>query len=489
MPTSAPGTSDLLEQAAREIRNGKLDQAMQSYEAALARDAALPDAWFNLAWLQRVARRFDDALRSYAEALAHGVAQPEQAHLNRAAILSEHLQRSSAAEDELRAALSVNSRFVPAWLNLGNLHEDQGRPDQAIAAYREALAIEPGNGRAHERLGMIDVHLGRSGQAVARLKDALTVARTSEDRAEMLFALGTALDAQGCYDDAFQAFEAANWLARSVARRRYDPRAHERLIDSIIAAVPHPVPPADPDGSAPIFICGMFRSGSTLAEQILGRHPLITSGGELDFIPAMIQSQLQPYPQTLAALTPADSARLRADYLLGLARTGLGDGLVTDKRCDNFLHIGLIKALFPEAKIVHTVRRPLDNLLSIYFLHFGEAVTYGHDLRDAAHFYVQYRRLMAHWRRLFAGDIHDLDYDQTVSEPRATVEPLLSLIGLQWDEACLGSRSGAVRTASAWQVRQPIHTRSSGRWRYYRDHLGQARQILAAGGLDDETDE
>jgi len=481
-PSSSP--NELLNIAAIHVREGHYAEAMDIYASALAQNAALPDAWFNLAWLQRATRRFDDALASYAQALSHGLAQPEQAHLNRAAILSEHLQRSDDAETELRSALRINPRFVPALLNLGNLHEDRGQPDQAIAAYRDALAVQPGNGRAHERLGMIDVHLGRADSAVARLKAALAQAGSVEDRAEMLFALGTALDAQACYDDAFQAFEAANWLARSVARRRYDPLAQEGLIDAIIAAVPRPLPFADRKDGAPLFICGMFRSGSTMAEQMLGRHPAITAGGELDFIPAMILSELQPYPQSLGDFTASRSSQLRADYEAALDKAGLGNGLITDKRCDNFLHIGLIKALFPEAKIVHTVRQPLDNLLSIYFLHFGEGVTYGHDLREAAHFYVQYRRLMNHWRELFPDDIYDLDYDQLVVSPRKTVEPLLSFLGLGWDESCLASKSNVVRTASSWQVRQPLHARSSGRWRHYQHHLKEARQILAAGGLD-----
>lgn len=487
--TPSPSPTELLHIAALHVREGRYAEAMDIYAQALAENDALPDAWFNLGWLQRTSRRFQDALTSYEQALAYGVSSPEEAHLNRATILSEHLLQTEAAEVELKLALGLSPAFLPALLNLGNLYEDMGRREDALDLYEQVLRTNPGNGRAHARIGIIAAQAGEPAQAAARLKQAVAAARTIEDRAEMLFALGSALDAEGSFDDAFQAFEAANWLARSVSPMRYDPAAQEGLVDQIIDAFKQPLPAAPSNGRAPLFICGMFRSGSTLAEQIIGRHPAVTMGGELDFIPAFVQSRLQPYPKQLHSLDAADMGRLRADYLGLLDQAGLSRGLVTDKRCDNFLHIGLIKALFPEAKIVHTTRQPLDNLLSIYFLHFGEGVTYGHDLRDAAHFYVQYRRLMTHWRQLFDDDIHDLDYDRTVSQPRATVEPLLSLIGLDWDEACLGRHSGAVRTASSWQVRQPIHTRSSGRWRHYSQHLAQARQILAAAGLDDEIGE
>jgi hypothetical protein len=214
----------------------------------------------------------------------------------------------------------------------------------------------------------------------------------------------------------------------------------------------------------------MFRSGSTLAEQILGRHSAVTVGGELEFIPALIRDRLPRYP-----LVDAPAADLRASYQADLARAlGTPAGLVTDKRCDNVLHIGLIKTIFPDARIIHTFRQPLDNFLSVYFLHFDHSISYGLDLDDIAHWYDGYRRLMAHWRALYPESIHDLDYDATVADPRAAIAPLLDFCGLPWEDACLASHAAtnAVRTGSVWQVRQPLHARSSGRWRNYEAELG-----------------
>jgi hypothetical protein len=154
--------------------------------------------------------------------------------------------------------------------------------------------------------------------------------------------------------------------------------------------------------------------------------------------------------------------------------------VITDKRPDNFLHIGLIKTLFPDAKIVHTLRNPLDNILSVYFLHFQHNITYGLDLGHIAHWYVQYRKLMEHWKSIYPEDIYDLDYDALVSTPEPAVASMLRFCGLEWEEGCL-SQTGAgnpVRTGSVWQVRQPLHTRSSGRWRNYAAHLGALQQVL-----------
>jgi hypothetical protein len=163
-----------------------------------------------------------------------------------------------------------------------------------------------------------------------------------------------------------------------------------------------------------------------------------------------------------------------------LARLARGAQRVTDKRPDNFLHIGLIKRLFPNARIVHTTRSPLDNALSIFFLHLDQSMGYALDLGDIGHYYRQYRRLMAHWKSRYGADILDFDYDGFVREPRPAVERLLDFCGLEWEDGCMAFErvSNSVRTASVWQVRQPLYRHSSGRWQHYAQHLGPLRETL-----------
>ncbi|MDQ4087579.1 MAG: tetratricopeptide repeat protein, partial [Pseudomonadota bacterium] len=142
----------LLERAARLREAGRTVEAIEAYQQALALRPDEPNSWYNLAWLQRRARRFEAALASYAEALARGVADPEEVHLNRAVILADHLAQPDAALAELRSALGLNPNYVPALLNLGNLHEDRGERDEARAAYARALALSPGDPLALARL-------------------------------------------------------------------------------------------------------------------------------------------------------------------------------------------------------------------------------------------------------------------------------------------------------------------------------------------------
>ena len=488
---SAPGEpAPLLREAARLEQTGNLTEAAATYERILGSWPELADCWYNLGLLQRRLRRFDAALSSYARALALGIRQPEEVHLNRGVILADDLRQEAAAELELRQALALNGEYLPALRNLANLLEDLGRRDEALATYVRILELDP---RAYESLaryaGLRRVERPDD-PLLTRLRAALAdpEARPAE-RASLGFALGAALDACGEYAAAFAAYSAANRDSRASAPAapRYDRRAQEHYVDELIRffaspAGPAATPSAVPGAPRPIFICGMFRSGSTLTEQLLARHPLVRAGGELDLLPALVRTQLRPYPAALAGCDAARIAAIAGDYLGGLARLFPGSAWVTDKRPDNFLHIGLIKRLLPQARIVHTTRDPLDNCLSIFFLHLDQSMGYALDLDDIGHYYRQYQRLMRHWHSLYGADLLDFSYDSLVAEPRAALERLLAFCGLPWDEACLTPVAGgaAVKTASVWQVREPLYRRSSGRARHYRGELGALAAYLAA---------
>jgi tetratricopeptide (TPR) repeat protein len=471
----------LLSEARQHRQHGRLSEAIGAYEQALAMHPQAPNSWYNLARLQREAGLFEAALASYAQALDRGIGEPEEVHLNRGVIFADDLAHSEAAEAELNSALALNPAYVPALLNLGNLFEDRGDAASARQAYERVLAIEPSHAVALARLAGVSEPSGTDDPIVGRVRARLAAEKDVGTRADLGFALGQALDKRGAYDEAFAAYAAANRASRESSGARYDRAGHERLVDGLIAAFPQPAArPADPKGDGPIFICGMFRSGSTLTEQILASHEAVTPGGELPILPALIAEHLLPYPQAAGTAGPQTWTYMRSAYLAWLRRIH-PDGMVTDKRPDNFLHIGLIKSLFPEARIVHTRRRPIDNVLSLYFLHLDPAMAYALDLDDAAHWYRQYRRLMAHWRQLYPEDILDFDYDELVADPRPNIEQLLRFCGLDWREGCLSFHRSdtAVRTASAAQVREPLYRRSSGRWRNYEKHLAPLAAALA----------
>jgi tetratricopeptide (TPR) repeat protein len=467
-------------------RAGRLADAEAAYEVLLARWPDLPDSWYNLGVLQRKAQRFDAALASYQQALDRGVTRPEEVHLNRGVIYSDHLRREDMAERELHAALTLNPTFVPALFNLANLKEDLGKRDEALAIYERLLALDPRNYEALARYANLKAVAGLEDPLLGRIRLAIAdVSATPADKASLGFALGKALDACGAYDQAFAAYVTANRNSRESAAPRsaaYDRRRHEEFVDELIAtfAASRSDAAAPTSAARPIFICGMYRSGSTLTEQVLAGHPDVRAGGEIAFLPTAVKTVLAPFPSAMARFSPQQLEQLAARYLDALAKLFPHALHVTDKRPDNFLYIGLIKSMFPHARIIHTTRDPLDNCLSVFFLHLDHSMGYALDLMDIGHYYRQYQRLMAHWKSLYGADILDFDYDAFVREPRPAVERLLAFCGVEWSEDCMNFQHvpNAVKTASVWQVREPLYQRSSGRWRNYERHLSPLREYL-----------
>jgi tetratricopeptide (TPR) repeat protein len=453
--------------------------------------SGVADSLFNLAVQQKQAQQFDAALDSYQRALAAGIARPEEVHLNRSVIYTDHLHQHTAAERELKLALSLNPSFLPALMNLAALYEDLGDRVQAGAAYARVMNLDPRCYEALARYANMQPPTESNALLAAQLRGALADAGASAaERASLGFALGRLLDAAGDYPAAFAAYVAANRASRASGMPRftpYDRAAQERLVDRIIASdsPAHRVAAIQGTPSSaprPIFICGMFRSGSTLAEQMLANCPGVTPGGELDFLPRLIDGELAPFPESLRTLSAGRRTELAAQYRDVLARLGPAAIYVTDKRPDNFLYVGLIKSLLPDARIVHTMRNALDNCLSIYFLHLDQSMSYALDLLDIGHYYREYRRLMAHWKNMFPGDIFDFDYDALVREPRSTMHSLCDFLEVdrppEVPPAAAAAPGRAVKTASVWQVREPLYRRSSGRAANYAVELSTLRDYL-----------
>lgn len=487
----------MLEEALRLEAQGHVPEAIAAYERLLGRWPALPDAWYNLAVLQRRRRQFSAALSSYQQALNRGVKKPEEVHLNRGVIYSDYLRQDDAAERELKAALSHNPNYAPALFNLANLHEDFGRRQMAARVYQRLLALDPQSARVLARYARLRTYADLNDPLIERLRQVHSRTDiTLADRASLEFELGRALDECQDYAAAFDMYSAANAHSRQSAppgTAGYDRGLAERYTERLIAAFPaasavgsRPAATAAATEVAtaaapprPIFVCGMYRSGSTLTEQLLAGHARLAAGGELDLLPNAVQTDLAPFPESIAVVLPQRLKALAAEYRQSLGDMFPGAAYVTDKRPENYLNIGLIKLLFPDAKIVHTTRNALDNCLSIYFLHLDQRMNYALNLMDIGHHYRQYLRLMRHWKTLYGADILDIDYDALVREPKPVVEELLSFLGLDWDERCLTVSPGrAVKTASVWQVREPLYQRSSGRARHYEKELAELRNYL-----------
>lgn len=462
------------------LRAHRYQEAIPAYRELLAASPGFADGWYNLAYLLQIAGQFADAISCYERAIDLGVERPEDAWRNKALMLVEHLARPGDAEEALRAALQCNDRFVPAWVDLGRVAEQTGRRDDARIAYERALSVDPSHALALSHLANVTKVTGADDPLLARLRSAVADPRRAvADLAALGFALGKSLDEAGAYDEAFFAYSRANQASRSTGGpgwRGYDRSAWEnwtRGLPEWFRGDDGPVPTAAEEPQL-IFICGMFRSGSTLAETILSSHPQITAAGELDLIPRIGRDL---WARVSAGGHPRDAQHLvdaREYYLRSVRTLYPGARVVTDKRPDNFLHVGLIRRLFPAAKIIHTLRDPLDTCLSVFFTHFDVSQTYATDLRDIGHWYRLYEDLMATWKAQHGSNILDVGYEELISDPQKQIARLLNFIGLDWDDACMDFHQAkrSVQTPSVWQVRQPLYSSSCGRWRNYRSHIG-----------------
>lgn len=472
--------SEQRQRAQQLMQSGRYRQALEQYLRVVAAEPEDADSWFNAAWLRQQLRDFPGALDGYAVVVRLAPAGSLDARMNRAYILAQHLGCWEQARDEILAALRSSPHSVPLLLNLGRLYEQVGDKGSASRVYRAALASEPQNTMAASRLVTLESE-GHDNGLVDLLRSTLVANHNSGlQRADAGFALGQFFDRRGEYADAFRVFSQANAAMRAhlaAEGRVYDPVAHARRVDSVLRVFDSTGPALDPilrDGGSNAFIFGSFRSGSTLLEHMLSRHWLVTAGGELEFFPVM-SARLSARPNWRQCVEdPQILTTLRDSYLTETSRRFGACKLLTDKRPDNYFLLGLILRIFPNAYLLHTVRTPIDAGLSIFFCHLGAAAPYACSLSDIGHWYGQYRRLMSHWRALYPDRIHDVVYEDLVTDPEATLGATLHYLGLEWDKACLNSKSAssrAVDTPSGMQVREPLYRRAIGRSGHYKQFL------------------
>jgi len=463
---------------------GRPADAVDAYGTLLEAHPEYIDSRFNFARHLKLAGRPEEALAEYRRCLEEGISSPEEVHTNLSVILSD-LHRHEEAEEALNQALAIDPVYAPALYNLGLLLEETGRWEEARSRFQNLLERDPGHADAMVRLAFGERYSDPSAALFGKLEQAY-----KSDRAEPLarenlaYALGKVHDDCSRYDEAFAWYAQANQLSRQRVGP-YNGQSREAQVSELISTCDdnwlQSIEPVS--DAAPLFICGMFRSGSTLLEQIIAAHPAVTAGGEIDYFPRRFAALTGEYPALLSSLSAQDLKTLGENYI-ALLQEAFGTLAVSNKRPDNYLYLGVIRALFPNARIVHTRRDPLDNALSVYFQPLASALDYANELDSIGHYYLQYRRLMNHWHSLLGLSILDVDYEQLVSEPESAIRAVLDFIGLEWDEGCLRFYESAsrVRTASVSQVREPLYQRSVSRWKNYASQLEPLRTQLEAPG-------
>ena len=400
-------------------------------------------------------------------------------------LLLEEGQLDLSAE-HLRTALRMQPDLMVANVSLGSLHEKMGDFTAAEACFRTAVDDEAARSHALARLAML-LRGKLPDDDCKAIEERLADSNASDPaRLNLFFGLANVWDARGRYAEAAACARQANALALAQFQRRsmvHDPAQHERFVSGLIEAFEpalfQRLANAGLETRRPVFIVGLARSGTTLIEQILASHSQFHGAGELplarhDFqaIPGLLESDLAPVA-CISDLTPEVVRQLALrhnDKLQSL--DGGKSARIGDKMPDNYVHLGLLTTLFPNAVFIHCRRDLRDVAVSCWITGF-RSVRWTNDTNHIATRFQQYDRLMKHWQAVLPAPIHHVDYEETVDDLEGVARRLLDACGLEWEPACLEFHrtSRPVQTASFNQVRQPVYRGSLGRWKNYETEL------------------
>jgi tetratricopeptide (TPR) repeat protein len=464
---------------------GRLDDAEQLLVKALEIEPHDVGTHTNFGDVLNALARYPEALRQLEEALRLDPCCAE-AHNNLAVTLKE-LGRQAESISHLERALQINPTYTPALNNLGNALVSRGQVGEGTEKFLRVLELDPDDVPAVFALATSTRHAFADPE-VRHMQDLLDRPRLGANNRELIhFALATVLDKRGSHDEAFAHAIAGNQSKKANYRRRgvgFDQAAHRLFCNEVLELFSSDgfsrLPSSGLDSEEPVFVVGMPRSGTTLVEQILASHSRVFGAGELDNIPQLVADlpgllkSPQSYPRCLDRLDATAARTIAQRQLQRLQELGGGASRIVDKMTINFLHLGLIALLFPKARIIHCRRDPRDICLSCFFHNFASpGLSFTFALEDLGFYYQQYERLMEHWRRVLPMPIFEIRYEELVREPEKWTRALLDFCGLEWDERCLAfhQTERPVKTASALQVRQPMYTRSVGRWKPYETHL------------------
>lgn len=479
--SQAPGERDVRYWLGNAYRmTGDIDRACSIFEKLLAEKPGDFEVSLALAFLLREAGKPDGA----AEALLRASEQPGRT-------IEQLLQMAGFLRDsnQFAAAIRVCEKAAerrPAQADLhfkmGRLYQATGAFDQALDALRTTLDLQPSTGPAWTDLAQQKRFHGTDDEDYVRIQAAARQSYGPEADMCIAFAYGKALDDLEQWPEAWAQYQKGN--GSMSATTPWNPRTWRRFVDRSVANMAHePIAPGT--GRNAVFIVGMPRSGTTLLEQLLDRHPDISGRGEMNFLEQFAEQH------SASGSFNEQQRKQAADALWTQMRLeGSEDGYYIDKNLLNFRYLDVVFELLPSARVVHLTRDGRDTCISCFFQLFQhDATAFSYKLDDLAAFYSGYRRLMAHWNEIYADRILEISYEQLVVSRDDVLSKVLNFLGTDWDDRVTqaGNQDRVVRTASAWQVRQPVHSRSVARWRHYYDQAPAFFEQLSAIDSDYNT--
>ncbi len=473
--------------------NEQAEMALAHWERALSVEPNNVGACFNYARCLHMLQRLDESLARFQlgfekmKSTGVSLSKTDLADTHfKLGLLYRDLHQDEDEEKCLSRAVSLNPELAGVHFEHGLILGQLGRIDESILAYRRALRIDPDLAAAHRALAMARKH--------TQFDDELTAAESlyesgqldDDKRVHLAFGLGKACEDLKQHQRAFRYWVEGNRMYRRLYPYVVD--AELAVMDSLRKTFSSAYIGREgaerTAGITPVFIISMPRAGSSLVEQILASHSEIYGGGEMMIVWDLMRQAAIQFPDDLGKLKQADWERLGVQYLEQVTRPMHGEAFITDKLPGNFAMVGAIRMMFPNAKVVHCCRDPMDTALSCFKNSFmGDAMLYSYDLADLGAFYKVYEKMIAHWRKVLPTWVYDIHYENLTADPEAEVRKLLEFIGLPFEEPCLSfyQTKRSTRTASSIQVREPIYQTSVKKWKNFERELQPFRKARKGG--------
>ncbi len=392
--------------------------------------------------------------------------------------------RNEEAKKLFISALKIDNKIVPAKISLAGYYEQSGNFEEAKKLYNEILAEHPDNTVADKSISLI--HKYKPNDAHLKImEEKIKKEMNDEDKGRISFALGKAYEDIHEYEKSFFYYESANKIYKK--NINYNMKKDSDLFEKIKQNFKNDETPSlENNGQKLIFIVGMPRSGTTLAEQILSSHKDVYGAGELSFLSKLIEENFLNKQNILdddiLSLKPLLLKSIQKEYLGKIKIFNSKEIYFIDKAPLNFRWIGFIMLIFPDAKIIHCKRNPMDTCWSNYKNFFSSSVmNYTYDLEDLVSYYKIYNNLMKFWDEKFGNKIYNLFYEDLIINKDSEIKKLISFCELDWDEDCLNFHKNKkfVSTASLAQVRQPLYSSSVEKWKNYSTQLKKLKENLA----------
>lgn len=488
VPTDVPAIRMLAEVA---VRCGNNDDAEKLLARCLELAPGFTAARYNYATLLHRLNKSSQALVEIERLLLASPSNPSYRNLT-AVILSRvgDYERASLIYAQLLEEYPANAKV---WLSYGHVLKTEGRQKDCIAAYRQSIQRNPSFGEAYWSLANLKTFRFTKQDMAAMQQQIFGDNLTKDDRVQFEFAMGKAAEDASDYALSFQHYSEGNSLYRETVPYNAEGNSERtaRLKSTFTAQFLKDRVGSGHDTGAPIFIVGLPRSGSTLLEQILASHSLVEGTTELPDIISMAlemsaegeSKEISQYSDVLATKSREELRELGAQYI---ERTRVhrktNSPFFIDKMPNNFLHIGLIHLILPNAKIIDARRHPLGCCLSNFKQYYARGQNFSYSLSDIGHYYRDYVGLMAHFDEVLPGRVHRVIYEDTVENTEAQVRKLLAYCQLDFEPACLRffETQRGVRTASSEQVRQPIYRQGMEQWANYEPWLNPLKDSLGA---------